>query len=153
MKCLLLPSCVLGILHMLPLIFMACLQSTQHYFHYKWGSTGSEKFCNFQRQLESGGARTLIQVCLCDKSTCPFRPPCHLRWELSIPWELHWQCGYYCTLMSKFPLEANLTAERCIVTWKTSSDQKSKQVLLLSFAYPACVIFPRQEYFDNSNKE
>ena len=88
-----LPSCVLGILHMLPLIFMACLQSTQHYFHYKWGSTGSEKFCNFQRQLESGGARTLIQVCLCDKSTCPFRPPCHLRWELSIPWELHWQCG------------------------------------------------------------
>lgn len=57
-------------------------------------------------------------------------------------------------MIGKFPLEANLTAERCIVTWKTSSDQKSKQVLLLSFAYPACVIFPRQEYFyDNSNKE
>lgn len=29
----------------------------------------------------------------CDKSTCPFRPPCHLRWELSVPWELHWQYG------------------------------------------------------------
>ena len=37
-------------------------------------------------------SKDVNQVCLCAQSICPFMPPCHLRQELSAPWELHGQC-------------------------------------------------------------